>query len=149
MTEARRIPTFFYGSFINPDVLERGGFVPSGYEVCTLDGYDIRIDNLATLVSAPNATVYGILAFPTHQELASLYGQGWLGGSYAPEPVAVRSESGAFILALCFIAVATPGRPADDYLDWIVGPARRLGFPDWYVERIERWRDKALQDRQA
>src|SRR5262245_49544599 len=35
--------TFFYGSFMNLDVLKQGGFVPERYEVARLSGFDIRI----------------------------------------------------------------------------------------------------------
>jgi hypothetical protein len=35
--------TFFYGSFLNLDVLKVGGYVPQSHEVARLSGFDIRI----------------------------------------------------------------------------------------------------------
>jgi hypothetical protein len=32
-------------------------------------------------------------------------------------------------------------RPADPaYVDRILGPARELGFPSWYIEKLERFK---------
>jgi hypothetical protein len=35
--------TFFYGSFMNRDVLRQVGYVPQQFEVAKLNGFDIRI----------------------------------------------------------------------------------------------------------
>jgi hypothetical protein len=71
--------TFFYGSFINLDVLQQGGFVPEQYEVAKLNGFDIRIQPLATLVRSDQHCVYGIVASGTHEQLRRLYSQDWVG----------------------------------------------------------------------
>jgi len=136
------IPTFFYGSFINLDVLRRGGFEPRGYERAILHGYDIKISGLATLVRAENSSVYGILASATHSELDLLYGQDWLVRSYAPEPVVVHTIGGEQRIALCFIAEHPAPRPSFDYLDWILKPARAHGFPESYIKRLEEWDER-------
>ena len=132
---------FFYGSFINRQVLARGGLVPEQVEVGRLHGFDVLIETLATLVRSDRHCVYGIVCRVTHAELRRLYGQDWLGGTYLPEAVLVETDSGRLISALCYIAPSRPPtRPADDYLDWILGPAREYGFPDWYIERLESFR---------
>ena len=62
-------------------------------------------------------------------------------GVYLPHPVIVTTEDGKGRLALCYIAPAMSGEPpAGDYVDRIVGPARSHGFPQWYIERLERFR---------
>jgi hypothetical protein len=43
---------FCYGSFINRQVLARGGLVPDRVEVARLWGFDILTETLATLVSS-------------------------------------------------------------------------------------------------
>jgi hypothetical protein len=67
--------TFFYGSFLNLDVLKQGGFVPERYEVARPSGFDIRIRPLATLVRSDQHCVYGIVASGTHEQLRRLYSQ--------------------------------------------------------------------------
>lgn len=141
-----KVWVFFYGSFINRQVLTRGGFVPDHVEVARLSGFDILIETLATLVRSDRHCVWGIACRATHAELRGLYGQDWLGGTYLPEAVLVETEGGRLLPALCYIApTRPPSRPADDYLDWIIGPAREYGFPAWYVERLESFRARAVE----
>jgi hypothetical protein len=47
MTGKHKVWTFFYGSYINLDVLKEVDLVPDQYEVATLSGFDIRIQPLA------------------------------------------------------------------------------------------------------
>ena len=137
--------TFFYGSFINLEVLKNAGFVPHTYEVARLSGFDIRIQPLANLVRSDQHTVYGILAPCTHEQLRRLYdyARDRLGGTYLPEPVLAETLDGKSRPALCYIAPALePGPAGNDYIDRIVGPARRHGFPDWYIARLESFRHR-------
>jgi cation transport regulator ChaC len=136
-----KVRVFFYGSFINRTVLAKVGLVPDRVEVARLWGFDILIESLATLVRSDQHCVYGIYCEATHEELRRLYGQDWLASTYFPEAVLVESEGGRMVPCLCYIAPAPPpARPANDYLDWIAGPAREYGFPPWYLERLERFR---------
>src|SRR5262249_60689008 len=72
MTEPK-VCVFFYGSFINLDVLRGAGLVPGRVEVARLGGFDIVIRPLANLVRSVPHSVYGILATATHAELGRLY----------------------------------------------------------------------------
>ena len=138
-----RIWTFFYGSFINLDVLKGLGVVPEHCEVGKLVGFDISIEPLANLIRADNQVVYGILATTTHEELDRLYAhaQDVLGGQYLPEAVLVEASDGRQIPALCYIARTLDRGPADDrYIDKIVSAATAFGFPASYIRRIESFR---------
>ena len=142
MTEPK-VWTFFYGSFINLDVLKKVDYVPDRYEVAKLSGFDIRIGPLANLVRSEQHCVYGIVATATHEELRRLYdyARDGLGGTYLPEPVLVETRDGKLRPALCYVApTMEPRTPTNDYIDRIVGPARQYGFPDWYVARLEGFR---------
>src|SRR5260370_33527865 len=91
---------------MNLDVLKQGGYVPERYEVAKLNGYDIRIRPLATLVRSDQHCVYGIVAFGTHEHLRRLYSQDWV-GTYLPEPVLVESLNGKWRAGGC--ARSPPG----------------------------------------
>ena len=60
MTEPK-VWVFFYGSFINLDVLREAGLVPDRVEVARLGGFDIVIRPLANLIRSDQHSVYGIL----------------------------------------------------------------------------------------
>jgi AIG2-like family len=138
---ASRVRVFFYGSFINREVLAEADLRPRRTEVARLWGFDIRVGPLANVVRSDGDCVYGIVCDATHEELERLYGQNWV-GTYHPEAVVVEARDGALHPALCYIAPhGEPTAPAGDYLDRILGPAREHGFPDWYLERLERFRE--------
>jgi hypothetical protein len=137
-----KVWVFFYGSFLNLDVLQGAGLVPDRVEVARLGGFDIVIGPLANLIRSDQHSVYGILATATHAELGRLYdyARDQLGGTYLPEAV-LTEASGAWRPALCYLAPQMePGTPSNDYIDRIVIPARQHGFPAWYLARLEAFR---------
>jgi hypothetical protein len=135
--------TFFYGSYINLDVLKEADLVPRDIEVARLSGFDITISPLANLVESSQHMVYGILATASHRELQRLYiehAQDVLGGIYEPQAVLTETMSGLWRPALTYIAHAmAPGPAARDYVERIARPAREFGFPAWYCDRIESY----------
>jgi hypothetical protein len=142
MAEAK-VWTFFYGSYINFNVLKEVGLVPDRWEAARLSGFDLRIRPRANLVRSDRHCVYGIVATASHAELGRLYAHARdvLGETYLPEAVLVETREGTWRPALCYIAPAMEPRPAaDDYIDRIAGPAREIGFPGWYVRHIESFR---------
>jgi hypothetical protein len=143
ITNEPKVWTFFYGSYMNLNVLGEVGLVPSSWEVARLDGFEIRIQPRANLVRSDQHCVYGIVATGTHAELDKLYAhaQDVLGEIYLPEAVLVQTLADLWRPALCCICPEMAPRPADnDYIERIVRPARELGFPDWYVARLESFR---------
>jgi hypothetical protein len=137
---AKQVRVFFYGSFINRQVLAAVGLVPDRVEVVRLWGFDIHYQPLITLVPSDRTCVYGIICETTHAELDRLYHQEWL-GTYLPEAVIVQTQEGRLLPALSYIAPEGPAAtPAGDYVDRITGPARDYGFPDWYVKHLESFR---------
>lgn len=138
-----KVTTFFYGSYMNRDVLKEVDLAPDHVEVARLPGFDIRIRPLANLVRSDQYSVYGILAAATHRELDRLYAHARdvLGGVYLPYPVLAHTLDRRLVPALCYVAVTMESRPAsNEYLDRIVNPAREDGFPAWYIERLESFR---------
>src|SRR5271166_3037780 len=135
-----KVWVFFYGSYINFSVLREVGLVPEHWEVARLHGFDIRIQPRANLVSSQEHCVYGIAATATHAELARLYAHARdvLGEVYLPQAVLVQNLAGLWRPALCYICPEMLPRPADNaYIERIIGPARRLGFPELYIARLE------------
>jgi hypothetical protein len=138
-----KVWVFFYGSYMNFDVLKEVRFVPERWEAAKLSGFDIRIQPRANLVRSDQHGVYGIIVTATHQELSRLYAHAKdvLGETYLPEAVLVETLEGKWKPALCYICPAMEPRPAaNDYIDRIVKPARAFGFPEWYIKRLESFR---------
>jgi len=135
--------TFFYGSYINLDVLAEVDYTPREYEPARLPGFNIAIRPLANLVRSDQHTVYGIVATGTHTELDRLYdhAENILGGRYLAEAVLIQTMSGRWLPALTYIAPQLSGEPATpEYIERIVKPASVYGFPAWYLERLESFK---------
>ena len=133
---ARRIPVFFYGSFMRPEILAKGGLILEGFEVARLPGFDIHVSPHASLSRSDQHCVYGIVVRATHAELARLYSMDGV-GVFLPEAVVVETRDGKSLPVLCYIPPTRQHLPADrDYLGHLVRVARGYGFPEWYVYRL-------------
>lgn len=135
--------TFFYGSYMNRDVLHQVSYAPKKWEVARLAGFDIFIRPRANLARSNQCLVYGMLATGTHAELGRLYAHAKdvLGETYLPEAVLTETLEGKWRPALCYICPSMDPSPATtDYIDRIVTPARKYNFPDWYIQRLESFR---------
>lgn len=142
MTE-RRVWVFFYGLFMDSEVLRKYGLEPEGWRVAKLPGYDMQIASRGNLVPSDRHAVYGILVAATHEELARLYDKSntTLPTQYFPEAVLVEASDGDRVPALCYVAPPAEGGAVDtEYVNALVGLARRFGFPQWYVERLDGFR---------
>ena len=135
----RKVWTFFYGSFMNRDVLSKADVQPTEEQVARLDGWDLKIAPRATLVPSEGSCVYGILAQLTHPELDKLYTKDWFGfGSYLPEAVIVTNATARQSAALCYIAWQVEGgKPTQEYLGKMLSVAREYSFPEEYVRHIQ------------
>jgi hypothetical protein len=142
MTEPH-VWVFFYGSYMNLRVLKEVAIVPPQWEVARLPGYDIVIAPRANLVRAEQHAAYGIVALTTHSELTRLYAHAKdvLGEIYLPEAVLVQTLDGKWMPAMTYLCPEMrPGPVEAAYVERIAAPARELGFPAWYLARIERFR---------
>lgn len=134
---------FFYGSYLNLQVLREVDLEPEEWEVAILDGYDIEIRPRANLIRSPGHCVYGIVATATHAELERLYthAREVLGEIYLPEAVLTRTRAGRWLPTLCYLCPAMEPGPAEvAYIDRIVEPGKELGFPASYIERLESFK---------
>lgn len=143
MTRTNVAWTFFYGSFMDLDVLKRADVAPRRFEVARLGGFDVEINPLANLVRSDRHCVYGIVAETSHEELGRLYSQGWV-SSYLPVAVLVETLDGGWRTALCYVAPQPAAEPAsEDYVERVVRAAKAHGFPGWYVDRLKEFRGEA------
>ncbi len=133
----RKIDGFFYGLFMDADVLRQAGVEPSNFRRAYVDDFALRIGRRATLVPSPGARAYGMLISLTHAELERLYSAPGLEG-YRPEAVVAHPIEGEAIPALCYNLVQAP-EPHERNPEYAMCLRRVLkdqGFPDEYVESV-------------
>ncbi len=136
----KRIAVFFYGSFIRPEIMARGGLQADRIEVARLSGFDIHISPHACICRSDRHSIYGVLVWATHEELHRLYSMDGV-GVFLPEAVNVETSAGTLQPAICYIPPGLDDKPTDQaYLEALLKAAREHGFPDWYLKKLESFR---------
>lgn len=136
---SRPVDVFFYGSYINPDVLAESGLTLRSPSVGRVDDVELIIAPRANLIPAPGAAAWGIVAPMTHDELDRLYAHARdvLGGVYLPEAVLVTNRDGSSLPALTYLCHDLSGQPAEAaYVERIARPAESYAFPAAYINHI-------------
>jgi hypothetical protein len=133
----RKITVFFYGLFMDEQLLRGKGAKPTNVRRACVPGFALRIGNRATLVPDPKASAYGILMELTHAEIDQLYSEGSV-SAYHPEAVLAQLADGSFIPTMCFNLAAPPGpdEANAEYAAKLRDLAQRLNLPADYVSRI-------------
>jgi hypothetical protein len=133
----RRIPVFFYGLFMDAEILRTKGIAPTGIQRASVLGFALRIGQRATLIADAESTAYGLLMNLTHDEIERLYSEASV-SAYRPEAVLARLEDDSRVAALCFNLVEPPagGETNPDYAARLRGLALRLKLPGDYIQLI-------------
>lgn len=128
---------FFYGLFMDVDILRAKGVAPSRVRTAAAPGFALRLGARATLVPDASATSYGVVMDITPDELDRLYAEASV-SAYKPEAMLVRVDDGSWIAALC-MTLPTPPAPHEsnpEYARKLRALAERLELPAGYVESI-------------
>jgi hypothetical protein len=132
-----RVKVFFYGLFMDPDVLAGRGIVAPVPRRARAEGWGLRIGRRATLVPAQGEEAHGVVYELAPAELDRLYGQPGL-EAYRPETIAVRDLEGARVAATCYNLATAPGPDEANvaYARELREVLIRLGFPRDYADQL-------------
>jgi hypothetical protein len=132
-----RINVFFYGLFMDEQVLAAQGIAAVMPRRAFADGFRLCIGQRASLVAECGARAYGMVYALTRSELDRLYLQPGL-EAYRAERIAVRGLDGSDLTAMCYNLGTVPerGEASADYAARLSVVLTRLGFPPEYVTGI-------------
>ena len=133
----RRIDGFFYGLFMDSDVLRESRVVPMSPRRAYVDDHALRIGRRATLVPDLGARAYGMVFALTHDDLERLYSAPGL-EQYRPEAVLTHSLEGETFPALCYNLREVPGpdEANTEYAARLRAALGRLEFPAEYIASV-------------
>ncbi len=133
----RRVDGFFYGLFMDSNILRDRQVTGVNPRRAYVDGYALRIGQRATLVRAAGARAYGMVFALTHDELDRLYAGPGLEG-YLPEAILAHLLEGETLPALCYNLDETPGHGEanTEYALRLRATLSSLDFPPDYVASI-------------
>lgn len=133
----RRIDAFFYGLFMDVDLLRDRKVEPVNPRRAYVADFALHIGERATLLPSPGARAYGMLVALTHTELDRLYGAPGL-EPYCPEAVLAQPFEGKAMPALCYNLREAPALQERDpeYAARLQRALARLHFPPDYIAYI-------------
>jgi hypothetical protein len=133
----RRLSVFFYGLFMDPEILISKGIQPTEIRIASLKNFALRIGQRATLVPEETGMVHGVVMSLLHDELEKLYSEPSV-RAYRPEPVLAELSDGEVIASLCFNLVEPPSNDEHnaEYATKLREVAKRVGLPAEYVASI-------------
>ena len=134
----RRAEVFFYGLFMDEELLRAKGLKPTGAEPAAVDGFALRIGQRAALVPTAGARVHGVVMSLTLAELERLYSEPSV-EAYKPQAVLAQLAGGGLIAALCYNLPQAPS-PTErnpDYAAKLRAVAQKVGLPAEYVAALQ------------
>ena len=127
---------FFYGLFMDVDILKKYGVNPSDPRKAYLDNYTLKIGSRATLVPSEGDRSYGILMKVDADSIEELYSEVSV-SDYLPLEVSVISETGEAVSATCYnLPPEKLSGTNASYARSLYQLAKGLEFPADYLEKI-------------
>jgi len=134
---SRRADVFFYGLFMDADLLRSQGVLPEGGELASVPGFALHIGQRATLVPRVGARVHGLVFSLTLSELKRLYADPNV-RAYVPQAVLAELAGGGVIAALCYNLPQPPAATErnPEYLAQLRALGQRVGLPAEYLSSL-------------
>ena len=133
-----RADVFFYGLFLDAELLRAEGYAPQNPEIAFVEGFKLRIGRRAALAPAAGSRVYGSIMSLTVDELERLYAAPSL-TAYKPTAVLAYLARGGARAALCYNLSEPPqaSERNEEYAKKLRVAARKVGLPQEYLEYLD------------
>jgi hypothetical protein len=130
---------FFYGLFMDVDLLKEKGLNPSAAIIAYVAGYGLRIGDRATLMQSSQERSYGSVIQLDEEEIEILYGDKSV-ADYVPVKVIAIDTNGSTLTAVSYILpVSKLSGQNRGYANSLAVVARKIGLPEEYIYEIEKW----------
>jgi hypothetical protein len=130
---------FFYGLFMDVDLLKEKGLNPSSAKLAHVAGYGLRVGDRATLMQSGQERSYGSVIQLDEEEIEILYGDRSV-EDYIPEKVTAIDANGSTLAAVSYILpISKLSGENRGYAKSLAVVAKKIGLPDEYIDEIEKW----------
>lgn len=133
---------FFYGLFMDISILLKNGVTPSNPRRGYLNDYTLKIGSRASLIPCKDARSYGIVMTVDRNAIRKLYAEASV-ADYIPEEVVIITDTNDSVKATCYnLPAELLTGTNESYTISLYELARKQGFPDDYLEKIEKMQKK-------
>lgn len=130
---------FFYGLFMDVDILIKNGLQPSNPRMGYLNEYALKIGNRASLIPCKNEKAYGIVMEVNEEAIKRLYAEKSV-ADYIPEKVEIVTASGESLVATCYnLPLKLLTGTNKSYAQSLYTLAKKLDFPKKYLANINKY----------
>ncbi len=130
---------FFYGLFMDQNLLKTQGLKPFAPFKAMVRGYGLRIGERATLVPAAGEQVHGVVMNLSESELEQLYSHSSV-SDYVPTTLKATNEAGVSREVSAYVLPPNQLTGQNtDYATQLLLLAESLGFPNSYLQAIARF----------
>jgi len=130
---------FFYGLFMDHDLLKAKGLNPAHARLASVAGYGLRIGARATLERSAHERAFGSIMDLDSEEVAALYGEKSV-ADYVPRKLVAIDMQGSSLEVISYILpMKKVSGSNDEYARSLALAARKIGLPDDYIDEIESW----------
>ena len=130
---------FFYGLFMDEQLLKAKGLHPSECRLVSVGGYGLRISERATLETSEHEQVFGAVMTMNEDELVALYSEKSV-ADYVPVTLQATDKQGLTIEACSYILpMELVSGSNSGYAQSLAQTAEKLGLPSHYVDEIKTW----------
>lgn len=135
--EAPCTDAFFYGLFMDVDVLRALHVAPANPRGAYVDDFALRVGHRATLVPSSGARAYGMVITLSDIDIDRLYANPDL-AAYRAETVHARLLTGGSVRARCYNLphAPAPHERNSHYIARLQSVLRKLDFPADYVASL-------------
>jgi hypothetical protein len=135
---SRRVDVFFYGLFMDQELLRAKGLAPEALELASVPGFALRIGRRAALVPLASSRVHGVVMSLTLAELDRLYSEPSV-EAYKPQAVLAQLAHGGLTAALCY-NLPNPPSPTElnpEYAAKLRAVGQKVGLPAEYLSSLQ------------
>ena len=128
-SENRLNDVFFYGLYMDPELLKARGVDPRNPRKATAKGYRLCIGKMATLLRGLESEAQGMVYSLTHDEINKLYSGAGL-DMYVAEALVVETDTHEVLPVLCCNLLIPPAEDEanPEYFEKLLGCMNKLGL---------------------
>ena len=130
---------FFYGLFMDEDLLKSKGLHPANNRLARVDGYGLRIGDKATLEASEHERVFGSVMELGMEEVEILYGENAVADYVARQVVAIDMQGNSQQVSSYVLPMEKICASNSEYARSLAIVARKIGLPHDYIDEIETW----------
>ena len=134
---------FFYGLFMDADLLKKKGLHPSNPELARVEGFGLRIGDRATLEASAGERAFGSVMELGDEELERLYGEESVADYQPKQLLAIDLQGNSRQVTSYILPMEKVSGSNRDYARSLAIAAKKVGLADDYIDEIETWSDRS------